>query len=71
MKQALLFATIRGFRTVIQGLAGVAAAVPAVSSFVDAKTAGVVAAWGVFGATVGGLAAFLQNLSEALEELES
>jgi hypothetical protein len=71
MKKALLFAGIRGFRTVIQGLAGVAASVPAVNSFVNARTAGIVAAWGAFGAVVAGLAAFLQNLGERLEKIEN
>lgn len=70
MREALLFAAIRGFRTIIQGLAGVAASVPAVTSFVDAKTAGVVAAWGAFGSVVAGVAAFLQNFGERLEALE-
>jgi len=71
MKNALLFAAIRGFRTIIQGLAGVAGAVPAVAAFKDAKTAGIVAAWGAFGAAIAGIAAFLQNFGERLEVLET
>jgi hypothetical protein len=68
MKYALKLSLLRGVRTMIQALAGVAAAVPAVSSFVDAKTAGVVALWGAFGAVVAGVGSFLQNFAEQLEE---
>jgi hypothetical protein len=68
MKNALRIAALRGTRTTIQALAGVAAAVPAVSNIVDAKTAGVVALWASLGALIAGVAAFLQNLSEELEE---
>jgi hypothetical protein len=50
----LKIAALRGLRTTIQALAGVAVAVPAVSSISDAKTAGV--------------AAFLQNYAETLPE---
>jgi len=67
MRTALRVAALRGVRTAIQALAGVAAAVPAVGSLIDAKTAGIVAAWGAFGAAISGVASFLQNLAEELE----
>lgn len=66
--KALKIAALRGVRTTIQALAGVAAAVPAVSNIVDAKTAGVVALWASVGAAIAGVAAFLQNLAEELEK---
>ena len=65
--KALKIAALRGLRTTIQALAGVAAAVPAVSNVVDAKTAGVVAGWSALGAVVAGVAAFLQNYAEELD----
>ena len=65
---ALRIAALRGMRTTIQALAGVAAAVPAVSSIEDARTAGIVALWASLGAVIAGVAAFLQNYAEALEE---
>lgn len=68
--KALKIAALRGVRTTIQALAGVAAAVPAVSNIVDAKTAGVVALWASLGAVVAGVAAFLQNFAEELEKAE-
>lgn len=71
MHSSAKLAALRGIRTCIQSLAGVAAAVPAVTTFVDAKTAGVVALWGALGAVVAGLAAFLQNFAERLEEIEA
>ncbi len=71
MKAAFVIAGLRGVRTTIQALAGVAAAVPAVSNIVDAKTAGVVALWASLGAVIAGVASFLQNFAEALEDLES
>ena len=67
---ALKIAALRGLRTTIQALAGVAVAVPAVSSIENARTAGVVAAWASLGAVVAGVAAFLQNYAEALEDAE-
>jgi membrane associated rhomboid family serine protease len=67
---ALKIAALRGLRTTIQALAGVAVAVPAVSSIEDSKTAGLVAAWASLGALIAGVAAFLQNYAEALEEAE-
>ena len=67
---ALKIALLRGIRTTLQGLAGVAAAVPAVSTFVDARTAGIVAGWGSLGALIAGIGAFLQNLAEELEKAE-
>ncbi len=70
MKHALKIAALRGLRTAIQALAGVAVAVPLVSSVTEAKTAGIVAAWGSVGALIAGVAAFLQNFSEKLEALE-
>lgn len=70
MKNALKIALLRGLRTTIQSLAGVAAAVPLVSSVTEAKTAGIVAVWGAVGAVIAGAAAFLQNFSERLEALE-
>lgn len=68
--KALKIAALRGLRTTIQALAGVAVAVPAVSGIEDAKTAGIVAAWASLGAVIAGVAAFLQNLAEELEALE-
>jgi len=70
MKKALNIAALRGLRTAIQGLAGVAAAVPIVNSIESAKIAGMVALWGSVGAALAGVAAFLQNFSEALEDVE-
>ncbi len=70
MRKALKVAALRGLRTTIQALAGVAATVPVVSSVTEAKTAGVVAAWSSVGAVVAGAAAFLQNYSEELEAME-
>ena len=67
---ALKIAGLRGLRTAIQALAGVAAAVPVVSSVEDSKVAGLVALWGGVGAVIAGVAAFLQNYAEALEEAE-
>ena len=64
----LKIAALRGLRTTIQALAGVAVAVPAVSSVSDAKTAGVVAGWSALGAAIAGVAAFLQNYAETLPE---
>ena len=68
---ALKIAALRGLRTTIQALAGVAVAVPLVSSVDETKVAGLVAAWGAVGAVIAGLAAFLQNYAEALEKAES
>jgi hypothetical protein len=67
---ALKIAALRGLRTTIQALAGVAVAVPAVSSIEDSRTAGIVAAWAALGAVIAGVAAFLQNYAEALEKAE-
>lgn len=67
---ALKIAALRGLRTTIQALAGVAVAVPAVSGIEDAKTAGLVAAWASLGAVIAGIAAFLQNYAEELEAAE-
>lgn len=67
---ALKIAALRGLRTTIQALAGVAVAVPAVSGIEDAKTAGLVAAWASLGALIAGVAAFLQNYAEELEKLD-
>ena len=68
---ALKLAGLRGLRTAIQSLAGVAAAVPIVNSVESSKVAGVVALWGGVGAVIAGVGAFLQNYAEALEEAES
>jgi hypothetical protein len=67
---ALKIAALRGLRTTIQALAGVASAVPVVSSVEDTRIAGIVALWGGVGAVVAGVAAFLQNYAEALEKAE-
>ena len=67
---ALKIAGLRGLRTTIQALAGVASAVPIVSSIEDARIAGIVAVWGGVGAVIAGAAAFLQNYAEALEKQE-
>jgi ABC-type iron transport system FetAB permease component len=67
---ALKIAGLRGLRTAIQSLAGVAAAVPIVNSVESSKVAGVVALWGGVGAVIAGVGAFLQNYAEALEEAE-
>lgn len=67
---ALKIAALRGLRTTIQALAGVAVAVPAVSGIEDAKTAGLVAAWASLGAVIAGIAAFLQNYAEELEKAD-
>ncbi len=67
---ALKVAALRGLRTAIQAQAGIAAAVPIVSSIEDARIAGLVALWGVVGALIAGVAAFLQNYAEALEKAE-
>lgn len=64
---ALRIALLRGMRTTVQALAGVAAAVPAVTSIEDARVAGVVALWASLGAVIAGVAAFLQNYAEQLE----
>jgi hypothetical protein len=66
---ALKIAALRGLRTTIQSLAGVAAAIPLMASFTDAKAQGVIAAWATLGAVIGGIAAFLQNYAEALEDV--
>lgn len=68
--KALRIAGLRGLRTTIQGLAGVASAVPIVSSIEDSRIAGIVALWGCVGAVVAGVGAFLQNYAEALEKEE-
>jgi hypothetical protein len=68
--KALKIAGLRGLRTAIQSLAGVAAAVPIVNSVESSKVAGVVALWGGVGAVIAGVGAFLQNYAEALEEAE-
>ena len=68
---AFKIAALRGLRTTIQALAGVATAVPILASIQDAKVAGLVAAWASLGALIAGVAAFLQNYAEALEEAES
>lgn len=68
--KALKIAVLRGLRTTIQGLAGVAMAVPAVNAIEDARVAGIVAMWGALGAVIAGVGAFLQNFAEALEEAE-
>lgn len=67
---ALKIAALRGLRTTIQALAGVAVAVPAVNSVENAKVAGLVAAWAALGAIIAGVAAFLQNLAEELEKAD-
>jgi hypothetical protein len=67
---ALKIAGLRGLRTAIQSLAGVAAAVPIVNSVESGRVAGVVALWGGVGAVIAGVAAFLQNYAEALEKAE-
>jgi hypothetical protein len=67
---ALKIAGLRGLRTTIQALAGVAAAVPIVNSVESGKVAGVVALWGGVGAVIAGVGAFLQNYAEALEKAE-
>ena len=69
--KALRIAGLRGLRTTIQALAGVASAVPIVSSIEDARVAGLVAVWGGVGAVIAGVAAFLQNYAEALEKAET
>lgn len=69
--KALKIAALRGLRTAIQALAGVAAAVPILNSVENAKIAGLVAAWGALGALIAGVTAFLQNYAEALEEAEN
>lgn len=71
MRSALLYALLRGLRTAIQGLAGVAGSFPLVYSLAEAKVAAAVAAYGALGAVIAGVAAFLQNLAERLEALES
>ena len=63
----LKLAAVRGLRTTIQALAGVAAAVPAVASMDDVKMAGMVALWGVVGAVLAGVTSFLQNYAESLD----
>jgi len=68
--KALKIAALRGLRTAIQALAGVAAAVPILNSVESAKIAGLVAAWGALGALIAGVTAFLQNYAEALEDAE-
>jgi ABC-type iron transport system FetAB permease component len=68
--KALKIAGLRGLRTAIQSLAGVAAAVPIVNSVESSKVAGVVALWGGVGAVIAGVGAFLQNYAEALEKAE-
>jgi hypothetical protein len=68
--KALKIAGLRGLRTAIQSLAGVAAAVPIVNSVESSKVAGVVALWGGVGAVIAGVGAFLQNYAEALERAE-
>lgn len=67
MMAPLKIAALRGLRTTIQALAGVATAVPIVNSIESAKTAGVVALWGVVGAGIAGVSAFLQNYAEELD----
>ena len=67
---ALKIAALRGLRTAIQALAGVASAVPIVNTVESAKVAGIVALWGGVGALIAGVAAFLQNYAEALEKAE-
>ena len=68
---ALRIAALRGLRTAIQGLAGVASSVPIINAVEDAKIAGIVAMWGAVGAGIAGVAAFLQNYAEALEKQEA
>ena len=68
--KALRIAALRGLRTTIQSLAGVAVAVPAVNSLENARLAGLVAAWASLGAVIAGIGAFLQNYAEALEASE-
>jgi uncharacterized membrane protein YgaE (UPF0421/DUF939 family) len=68
---ALKIAGLRGLRTTIQALAGVASAVPIVTSIEDSKIAGLVALWGCVGAVIAGVGAFLQNYAEALEKAET
>lgn len=68
--KALKIAALRGLRTTIQSLAGVASAVPIVNSVESGKVAGMVALWGGVGAVIAGVAAFLQNYAEKLEEAE-
>jgi hypothetical protein len=70
MREAFRFAALRGLRTFIQALAGVAGSVPIVNTFTDARVAGIAALAGVVGAGLAGVAAFLQNFAEALEDLE-
>jgi hypothetical protein len=67
MTAPLKLAALRGLRTTIQALAGVATAVPIVNSIESAKTAGVVALWGCVGAGIAGISAFLQNYAEELD----
>ena len=69
--KALKIAALRGLRTAIQALAGVAAAVPVVQSVESAKIAGLVALWGGLGAVIAGVTAFLQNYAEQLEKSET
>jgi hypothetical protein len=70
MRSALRKAALRGVRTTVQALAGVAASVPIVTSVSDAKVAGVVALWASVGAVIAGASSFLQNLAEGLEAEE-
>ena len=69
--RALKIAGLRGLRTTIQALAGVASAVPIVNSVESGRIAGIVALWGGVGAVIAGVASFLQNYAEALEDIES
>ena len=69
--KALRIAALRGLRTTIQALAGVASAVPVVNSIEDSRVAGLVALWGCVGAVIAGVGAFLQNYAEALEREEA
>lgn len=69
-RTALKTAALRGVRTTVQALAGVAATVPIVTSATEAKIAGTVALWASIGALVAGASSFLQNLAEGLDEPE-
>lgn len=68
MTKAARLAAVRGFRTTVQALAGVSAAVPVIVTVQDAKLAGTVAMWGAAGAVIAGVTAFLQNFAEGLED---
>lgn len=68
LRSAIRYALLRAIRTAVQGLAGLAAAIPAVRALGDARDAAVVALWGAVGVGISGLISFFQNLTEALED---